>query len=51
MMDLPAAGVAVVRDPLVITLFIFVAGGALTHILFRRHPVGRAMCECAFWSL
>ena len=48
MMDLPATGAAVVRDPLVITLFIFAAAGALTHILFRRHPVGRAIVRVCF---
>lgn len=48
MMDLSAAGEAVVRDPLVITLFIFAATGALTHILFRRHRVSRAIVRVCF---
>ncbi len=33
---------AAIRDPLVITLFIFVAAGLLTHRLFRQHPLRRA---------
>jgi hypothetical protein len=48
MMDVPAAGAAVVRDPLVIPLFIFAAAGGLTHILYRRHPVDRAIVRVCF---
>jgi small-conductance mechanosensitive channel len=48
MIDLPAAGAAAARDPLVVTLFIFSLGGLLTHVLFRRHPLGRAMVRVFF---
>jgi small-conductance mechanosensitive channel len=41
-MDVPEGVVATARDPLVITLFIFAMGGLLTHLMFRRHPLGRA---------
>jgi small-conductance mechanosensitive channel len=48
MIDLPAAAAAAVRDPLVVTLFVFSLGGLLTHFLFRRHPLGRAMVRVIF---
>jgi len=48
MIDLPSAGAAAARDPLVITLFLFSLGGVLTHFLFRRHPLGRAMVRVLF---
>src|SRR5215471_16676459 len=48
MIDLPEAAVAIVRDPLVVTLFLFSLGGLLTHYLFRRHPLGRAMVRVIF---
>ncbi|MBV8909522.1 MAG: mechanosensitive ion channel family protein [Gammaproteobacteria bacterium] len=41
-MYVPEGVVATARDPLVITLFIFSLGGLLTHLMFRRHPLGRA---------
>jgi small-conductance mechanosensitive channel/CRP-like cAMP-binding protein len=40
--------VAAVRDPLVVALAIFSLGGLLMHILFRRHPLGRAMARVVF---
>ena len=43
MIDLPWVTVALLRDPLVATLLLFSLGGALTHYMFRRHPLGRAM--------
>jgi len=48
MIDLPEAAVAIVRDPLVVTLFLFSLGGLLTHYLFRRHPLGGAMVRVIF---
>ena len=48
MIDLASHGAAAVRDPLVITLVVFSFGGLLTHVLFRRHPLGRAMVRVIF---
>jgi small-conductance mechanosensitive channel/CRP-like cAMP-binding protein len=48
MIDLSEAAAAAVRDPLVVTLFIFSLGGLVTHFLFRRHPLGRAMVRVIF---
>jgi small-conductance mechanosensitive channel len=48
MIDLPSAGTAAVRDPLVVTLFIFSLGGLATRFLFRRYPLGRAMVRVFF---
>jgi small-conductance mechanosensitive channel/CRP-like cAMP-binding protein len=48
MIDLPSMGAAAVHDPLVVTLFVFSLGGLLTHVLFRRHPLGRAMVRVFF---
>jgi small-conductance mechanosensitive channel len=45
------AAVAVVHDPLVIALVVFSLGGLLTHILFRRHPLGRAMVRVIFLAV
>jgi mechanosensitive ion channel-like protein len=43
MIDLPEAVITAVRDPLVVTLAVLLLGGLLTHFLFRRHPLGRAI--------
>ena len=51
MTDLASQGLAAVRDPLVITLVVFAAGGVLMHFLFRRHPVGRAMVRVIFLAI
>jgi small-conductance mechanosensitive channel len=48
MIDLPEAAVVAVRDPLVVTLFIFSLGGLLTHFLFRRYPLSRAIVRVIF---
>jgi small-conductance mechanosensitive channel len=48
MIDLPSAGAAMLRDPLVITLFILAIGGFLTHFQLRRHPLGRAIVRVIF---
>lgn len=48
MIDLPSAGATVLRDPLVITLFILAVGGFLTHFQLRRHPLDRAVVRVIF---
>jgi small-conductance mechanosensitive channel len=48
MFDLPEAAVAAVRDPLVVTLVIFALGGLVMHLLFRRHPLSRAIVRVLF---
>ena len=48
MFELPEAVIAAVRDPLVVTLAILSLGGLLTHLLFRRHPLSRAMARVIF---
>jgi small-conductance mechanosensitive channel len=48
MMALASAAEACARDPLVATLFIFAAAGALTHFLFRRNPLARALARVVF---
>jgi small-conductance mechanosensitive channel len=39
------------RDPLVVTLGVFVLGGLLTYFFFRRHPMGRAIVRVVFLIL
>ncbi len=51
MIDLPAAIAAAVRDQLVVALGLFVLGGLLSHLLFRRHPLGRAIARVGFLVL
>ncbi len=48
MFDLPATVTAAARDPLVIALAIFSLGGLLAHLLFRAHPLGRAIVRVIF---
>src|SRR6202045_2079832 len=36
------------RDPLVIILGVFIFGGVATHLLFKRHPLGRAVGRVIF---
>ena len=48
MMALASAAEACARDPLVATLFIFAAAGALSHLLFRRKPLARALARVVF---
>lgn len=40
--------VAAASDPLVIALVIFVLGGLLTHLVFRKQPLGRAAARVIF---
>jgi small-conductance mechanosensitive channel len=46
-----AAVMAAVRDPLVVAVLVFSLGGLLTHVLFRRHPLGRAMVRVIFLAV
>ena len=48
MTDLPATVAAAIRDPLVGALLLLVVAGAVTHFLFRRRPVGRAVVRVIF---
>src|SRR6516165_10174354 len=48
MIGLLQAAAAAVRDPLVVTLFVLLLGGLLTHLLFRRHPLSRATLRVIF---
>jgi small-conductance mechanosensitive channel len=48
MIGLPEAAAAAVRDPLVVTLVVLLLGGLLTHLLFRRHPLSRAILRVVF---
>jgi small-conductance mechanosensitive channel len=48
MVDLPAAVTAAACDPLVVALAIFSIGGLLTHLLFRAHPLRRAIVRVIF---
>jgi small-conductance mechanosensitive channel len=48
MIELTQAAAAIVRDPLVITLFVLCLGGLLSHFLFRRHPRRRAIVRIIF---
>ena len=48
MIDLAWVTTALLGDPLVATLLVFSLGGALTHYMFRRYPLGRAMVRVLF---
>src|SRR6516165_3981345 len=48
MIGLQQAAAAAVRDPLIVTLFVLLFGGLLTHLLFRRHPLSRATLRVIF---
>jgi small-conductance mechanosensitive channel len=48
MFDFPAALVAAACDPLVIAMIIFSLGCLATHMLFRKHPLGRAIVRVIF---
>ncbi|HTV44517.1 MAG TPA: mechanosensitive ion channel family protein [Stellaceae bacterium] len=47
MIDLQTAA-ATLRDPLVVALVVFALSGLVTHLLFRRHPVRRAIVRVVF---
>src|ERR1700759_2630328 len=48
MIDLSWATVTLVHDPLVVALLLFSLGGMISHYLFRRHPLVRAMARVIF---
>jgi small-conductance mechanosensitive channel len=48
MSNLPAATMAATRDPLVIALVVLALGALLVHLLFRKHPLGRAVARVIF---
>lgn len=48
MSNLPAATMAAAHDPLVIALVVLAIGALLTHLLFRKHPLGRAAARVIF---
>src|SRR6266699_2889403 len=48
MIDPSETAVAAVRDPLVVTLVLLSIGGLLTHFVFRRRPLSRAMVRVIF---
>jgi small-conductance mechanosensitive channel/CRP-like cAMP-binding protein len=48
MIDLPWVTVRLLRDPLVATLLLFSVGVALSHYMFRLHPLGRAIVRVLF---
>jgi hypothetical protein len=50
MIDLPSASIAALRDPLFVTLCVFSLFGLLSHFLFRRQPLGRALVRIVFLS-
>lgn len=45
MINLPAWVGAAIHDPLVIAMVVLASGGLMTHGLFRRHPLGRAIAR------
>jgi len=51
MLDLSIVTDAVASDPLVIILAVFVLGGLLTTLIFRKHPIGRAVVRVVFLVL
>jgi small-conductance mechanosensitive channel len=51
MIDLPQAVIAALRDPLVVTLVVLSLGGLLTHFLFRRRPLRRAIVRVIFLAV
>jgi small-conductance mechanosensitive channel len=51
MIDFASITEAVARDPLVIILGLFILGGLATYLLFKRHPIGRAIVRVIFLIL
>ena len=51
MIDFSTATAIVARRPLVLLLGIFVLGGAVTHFLFKKYPIGRAVVRVIFLIL
>ena len=51
MIDFSTATAIVARRPLVLLLGIFVLGGPVTHFLFKKYPIGRAVIRVIFLIL
>ena len=51
MIDFGSIAEAADRDPLVIVLGVFILGGIATYLLFRTHPIGRAVVRVIFLML
>ena len=51
MIDLSVVIETAARDPLVVFLGLFAVGGTVTHWLFRRYPLGRAIVRVVFLIL
>jgi hypothetical protein len=51
MIDFSAATEIVARRPLVLLLGVLVLGGAVTHFLFKKYPIGRAVIRVIFLIL
>src|SRR5690349_12578582 len=51
MIDFATITEAAVRDPLVIILGLFILGGLATYLLFRKHPIWRAVVRVIFLIL
>src|SRR5712671_1186040 len=51
MIDLSAVTEAASRDPLVLILGVVVLGGVVTHFLFKKYPIGRAIVRVLFLIL
>ncbi len=51
MIDLSAVTEAAAHDPLVLILGVFVLGGVVTHFLFKKYPIGRAIVRVIFLIL
>jgi small-conductance mechanosensitive channel len=51
MLDFSVVTDAAPSDPLVVVLAVFVVGGLLTTLIFRRHPIGRAVVRVVFLLL
>ncbi|HWX26806.1 MAG TPA: hypothetical protein VNZ53_05120, partial [Steroidobacteraceae bacterium] len=51
MIDLSAVTEAAAHDPLVLILGVFLLGGVVTHFLFKKYPIGRAIVRVIFLIL
>jgi small-conductance mechanosensitive channel/CRP-like cAMP-binding protein len=51
LIDLSVVIETAAHDPLVVVLGLFAVGGAVTHLLFRSHPLGRAIVRVVFLIL
>ena len=51
MIDIASITGAAARDPLVIILGLYIAGGLATYFFFKRHPIGRAAVRVVFLIL